>query len=567
MPHALLPRQHERIPAFIAHLESAGVIEEKKIVRLEGRTFTLESHETKDSTLLRFMPLPERDHLDRLYASLDVLPWGIVAVSLEQDDPSIVFCNGRAGVLLDVNYMRMKGMPVSQVFRVGGIDIDLKRHLYESTQTHEDVEMQIDGKSGWARLYFIPYVRSRRYCLIVLEDMTDKKIMEGQYFQAQRLESLGQLAGGVAHDFNNILSIIDGYARMAKKNIPPDVAALTPIENIMKAVQRGSALTSRLLTFGRHKVIKEKTFDMGQVIEDQEPLLRPLMDASISMVLRVENGLMVEGSPDHLCQILFNLCINARDAMPEGGDLIIECLGEKSKRDEEKAVLKVIDSGAGMSTEIKSRIFDPFFTTKEQGKGTGLGLSMVYGLVRDMAGEIDVESHPGKGSIFTVSFPIAGTRAQARAAMDMTVSLRDLKGMTAMVVEDEPDLLGIISGMLEDMGISVLKASNGNEALLLQDSFEGDIDFLLTDVVMPEVNGVKLAEMFRSCRPSSKIMFMSGYPAHGQMARVEVPDDAFLMSKPIDYETLSSMICTMLRGGNDNLREEWGRRTGQWRSA
>ncbi len=447
------------------------------------------------------------------------------------------------------------------MFRAFGVEKDMGDYLEGPETSHYDVEEKKDDRLTWHRFHFIPYGRKINACLVVVEDTSESKIMEGQYFQAQRLESLGQLAGGVAHDFNNILSIIDGYARMAKKHIENRDDTLNYLERIGQAVQRGAALTSQLLTFGRHKIIKDSVVDLGQLVRDQEPLLRPLMDASINLNIRTDDDVFVQVPGDDICQILLNLCINARDAMPDGGNLIVEV----RKSGEEGAVLRVIDTGMGMKSEVKARMFDPFFTTKDQGKGTGLGLSMVYGLVKDMKGDISVLTKEGSGTSITIQLPLSA-RAPDFQEISENEDRGDLNGLTALVAEDEPDLLNILSGTLEDMGVTVIKASNGNEALALQEDYEGGIDFLLTDVVMPDLNGVKLAELFKSVRPESQVMFMSGYPANGDMARVSLPEDALMMPKPIDVNKLVSIIQDMAKAPSD-VKAHWKKITGQWRRA
>jgi two-component system, cell cycle sensor histidine kinase and response regulator CckA len=289
--------------------------------------------------------------------------------------------------------------------------------------------------------------------------------------------------------------------------------------------------------------------------------LLPLMNASIQVLIHAEKNICVEIAPDNIAQILMNLCINARDAMPTGGNIIIEVKQEKTQ-----AVIRVVDTGMGIPEEIQNKIFDPFFTTKDPGKGTGLGLSLVYGLVKGMNGEIHVESKRGIGTIFSISLPTTNKEPDVYSFVENEDGTIQLQGITALIAEDEPELLNLISGMLEEMGAKVLRAQNGNEALLLQEDYEGDIDFLLTDVVMPELNGVKLAELFIACRPESKVMFMSGYPAHGPMAPVQIPDGVMLMPKPIDYSKLSKIITKILKDGNDNFSYNWRALTGQWKT-
>lgn len=501
------------------------------------------------------MPDPQlmESHLRRLSQALDVMPWGIMSVDAREGVQRLVFCNERACALIRRLPADILGSSLEDILRDVGITEDIRIPAIDGERraAHQDFHVRMDGRSCWLRIHIIPAKSPPTCTFLVIEDTTEAKIMEGQYFQAQRLEALGRLAGGVAHDFNNLLSIIDGYARVTKKIVGGNAQVLDYLDHIGKAVQRGASLTGHLLTFGQHNDAADSVIDLGLLVKDQELLLRPLLDASITLTIDARGETPVEASPDTVCQILLNLCINARDAMEGGGRMGIEIM-----RDDERgeAVLRVTDTGCGMSAEIQARIFDPFFTTKEQGKGTGLGLSMVHRLVTDMRGDIAVESAPGQGACFVIRLPLA-TRAALPPSDDvalMETAGRELEGLTALVAEDEPDLLALLSGVMEEMGAKVLRAADGAQALLLQEKYSGRIDFLLTDVVMPDMSGVKLAEIFCACRPQSHILFMSGYPADGQMARVRLPEGSVLMPKPLDFDKLSTAVQTALRGDNDN---------------
>lgn len=389
----------------------------------------------------------------------------------------------------------------------------------------------------------------------ILSDLTDLRLRETQLFQVQKLESLGQLAGGIAHDFNNVLSIVDGYTRLSANALDKDSPVAENLQKVIKAVERGASLTRQLLTFGRHKIVVESIVDLGRFLQDQDMMLRPLLGASYDLVLRTpDQALFVECAPDDIGQIVMNLVINGRDAMETGGRIIVEVkalsreslpsLIPETEKDKSFACLSVTDFGSGMSEEILKKIFDPFFTTKGAGKGTGLGLSIVYGMVRNMKGYIAADSKPGAGTTMNIYIPLTDKRPIAGGEKKISLESGEIRfdGYTALVVEDEPDLLDLVCGMLTRLGMKVLKASNGNQALAVQDEFEGEIDFLITDVVMPEINGVKLAELFLSLRPNTKVTFMSGYPATGELAPVDLPPDAYFMAKPISYETLALML-------------------------
>lgn len=555
-------RKPESHDVFVEILRFSGGADDRHKISLGGCRYEIVSCPFEEKRLLRLVPRTEDEHMIRLSHSLDIMPWGLMTIDTAPGNCKCVFSNAKAEQFLGIEHSKIVGLPVIDILTSFSVTEDVMGYLRGKEITCYDHESKHDGRIIWYRFHFIPYGRRKNYCLIVIEDTTEHKIREGQYFQAQRLEALGQLAGGVAHDFNNILSIIDGYARIGKKASLDRPETVSYFERISQAVQRGSSLTNRLLTFGRHKVIKNGIVDLGQLVQDQESLLRPLIDASISLSITTEEGVLISSPPDNICQILLNLCINSRDAMPDGGTLSIESGKTKYSR----AYLKVSDTGSGIPPEIKSKIFDPFFTTKDQGKGTGLGLSMVYGLVKDMKGEIDVTSKTGEGTTFTIMLPLSEKTLPTSKITEDDNGKIHLDGVTALIAEDEPVLLDLVSDMLEEMGANVLRASNGNQALMLQEDFDGDIDLLLTDVVMPELNGVKLAELFGSVRPESKVMFMSGYPANGQMARVSLPESAFFLSKPIDFQKLGEVLKNMSREPDENLQSRWSALASQWKS-
>lgn len=399
----------------------------------------------------------------------------------------------------------------------------------------------------------------------ILTDVTLLKQRETEFFHSQKLESLGQLAAGVAHDFNNILSIIGGYSMMAKNFVKDhgngDARLGEFLEKINAASERGAGLTRKMLTFSRHKVVTAAVVNVSDVVREQQELLVPLLGVHVSLDVSLpEESMNIKGSADSLGQIVMNLAVNARDAMLNGGDLRIEVASVDAGGlpdnvrpvlgDTEAVVIRVIDDGMGMDRKTLERIFDPFFTTKDQGKGTGLGLSVVYGLVNEMGGVVDVSSVLHEGTTMSCYLPRSQEEVRQISVSDEAdLSTICLDGYTALVAEDEPDLLILVTNMLEDMGLRVIGAENGNKALELADMHEDEIDILLTDVVMPEVNGVKLAELVNALNPDIKVIFMSGYPATGDMAPVELPDDIDFISKPVDYDQLAAMLLSKLREG------------------
>jgi len=366
--------------------------------------------------------------------------------------------------------------------------------------------------------------------------------------QAQKLEALGGFAGGIAHDFNNILSIIEGYAQVALHKGGADAETL---QKILTATQRGAGLTRQLLAFSRQKIGMEQVIDLSSAVAEQEVLLRPLLGANIRLhITPSSQPLYVAAAPDFITQLLLNLALNARDAMPQGGTLGIACklLGGQAR-------LTVADTGTGIPAGILPRIFDPFFTTKPQGAGTGLGLSVVHGIVTQLGGRIRVDNNAGGGARFDIDLPLA-TSAPPAAVTDVPFAHTGLEGCTVLIAEDEPELLSVLGVIFSDYDMKVLTASNGNAALEVQRNFTGDIDFLLTDVIMPGMDGPTLGQQFQRERPSSNIIYMSGYPFMDLRLQTPLPADADFIPKPLRESKILDILRRALERRDARLRSE-----------
>ena len=348
----------------------------------------------------------------------------------------------------------------------------------------------------------------------------DRVHLEAQLRHAQKLEGIGRLAGGVAHDFNNLITIILGYAQVVLEELPPRDPLREVMAEIVKAATHGGSLTRQLLAFSRRQVSQPRDIAMNDVVRDFEKMLKRLIGEDIEMVLSLDpEAGAVRADPYQIEQIIMNLAINARDAMPDGGKLCIETSPFDASAEFARlhaavppgtyVLLSVSDTGTGMAPEVKARAFEPFFTTKEPGKGTGLGLSTVYGIVTQCAGSISVYSEPGHGSTFRMLFPAV----EAAAAVARTsIVPRDCSGHeTILMAEDEGDLRRYVRRILEDKGYQVVEASNGNQALEAARRHPGPIHLLLTDIVMPEMGGVDLVGQFNSLRPHVPVLCMSGY--------------------------------------------------------
>ncbi len=517
-------------------------------------------------------------HLDtmsfQLMQAVQASSSGIVISDPKKEGNPILFANDAFCAFVDSNPddLENEGWDVLTPFFS---DIHEHKIFMSTVQVCSEIELELkdkrDMKDGVIRHYtlvFSPAYHDGALDLFIglLSDITLLKQREAEFFNAQKLESLGKLSAGVAHDFNNILSIITGYCSMMMKRLSSEQTVEQGYLNkIEVATKRGGDLSQRMLAFSSHKVVERVTLDLCDMIVDHIEFLEPLVGASIKIKTtfpseQFDEGICIKGSISSIAQILMNFVINARDAMPNGGDLeiILSCLGENAvpqhvrkrmENVENFVCLSVIDSGTGIDKETMERIFDPFFTTKEQGKGTGLGLSVAYGLVKELEGQVDVISKIGKGTTMSIYLPRCdGEGLKVFSGDVQQPETVRLDGYTALIAEDEPDLLDIVEYMLEDLGMNVLTASDGEEALVLQEEHEGKIDILLTDVLMPGINGVKLAELLTSLRPETKVMFMSGFPASGNMAPVELPQDAVFIAKPIVYEKLVQVLCFILLG-------------------
>jgi PAS domain S-box-containing protein len=395
-------------------------------------------------------------------------------------------------------------------------------------------------------------------------DLTERKkaaeaiaALDAQFRQAQKMEAVGRLAGGVAHDFNNILSVILSYADALMMEHEPGHPSRADVEQILKASERATVLTRQLLMFSRQQVIEPKVLDLNEVISDVQKMLRRLVGEDVALVSRLSSSIgKVRVDRGSIEQVLMNLAVNARDAMPAGGTLTIESsdavldeayvrehLGAKAGR---HVLLAVTDTGTGMDEATQAHVFEPFFTTKERGKGTGLGLSTVFGIVQQSGGRIGFESEPGKGTCFQVYLPVVdaeGVRPSRAPAAPTTPRGSE----TILLVEDDEQLRAVARAVLERGGYRVLVAPDGREALALSEKYPGPIDLLLTDVVMPHLRGPELAGRIAATRPATKILCMSGY-TDDAFRRGELGPGIAFLPKPITPTTLTKKVREVLDG-------------------
>jgi two-component system cell cycle sensor histidine kinase/response regulator CckA len=372
-----------------------------------------------------------------------------------------------------------------------------------------------------------------------VEDISERRAMEQQLRQAQKMEAVGRLAGGIAHDFNNLLGVIIGYGDLALEQANPSSPLHQSVEQVRKAAGKASTLTRQLLAFSRQQVLEVKVLDLNMVVAEMGKMLPRLLgeDIHLEIVLCPVLG-RVKADQGQIEQVIMNLAVNARDAMPEGGRLLIQT-GNASARDAtvlkrppmapgEYVMMSVTDTGMGMDPQTQAHIFEPFFTTKEVGKGTGLGLATVYGFMKQSGGYVFVDSEPGAGSTFTIYLPKVQEETKAPAPAEAAPSRRAAE--TILLVEDEESLRTLTRNLLVDGGYKVLEVSDGNEAIEVARTYEGPIHLLLTDMVMPGMNGQTVAEKLIALRPGTRVVYMSGYTGFSAEGLADL--NAMVIPKP-----------------------------------
>jgi len=376
----------------------------------------------------------------------------------------------------------------------------------------------------------------------IVRDVTEAKRQQAELLTTQKLEAIGQLAGGVAHDFNNLLTVINGYARMLQRKGGADPAKL---EAILQAGERGQRLTKQLLLFSRKQITQLKPLNLNALVLGFLDMLRPLIGADIELKTSLANDLLpILADSGQMEQVLMNLVVNARDAMPDGGTVTITTRNLADAESEFGGVtMAVSDTGMGMSAEVQARIFEPFFTTKDAGKGTGLGLSTSFGIIARCNGKVKVDSAPGQGTTFTIQLPACARANPESEEMSSQAEAAVAAGCgTILLAEDDPTVRGFVLAVLQDRGYQVLAAENGAKALEICSSYKGHIDALMTDVVMPEMNGRTLAEKARLLRPKLRVLFVSGYVDRGLRDEDISRGENVFLEKPFSGEALLKIV-------------------------
>jgi PAS domain S-box-containing protein len=406
--------------------------------------------------------------------------------------------------------------------------------------------------------------------VVTFLDITERRDLEAQFLQSQKMEAVGRLAGGVAHDFNNSLQIILTYAEMLEARLAADPVGLAHDREILAAGRRAASLTRQLLAFSRKQIQRPSVLDLNAVVGDVETVLRRTIGEDIALTIRCMPSLgSIEADRAKIEQVLINLANNARDAMPAGGDLLIAT--SMLHCDEADvpprayiepghyAVLSIRDTGVGMDQKTAARIFEPFFTTKDPGKGTGLGLSTVYGIMKQSRGYVVVDSEEGKGAEFRLYFP---TVERAPERISPRLALQPLRGgrETVLLVEDEGSLRSVVGNALSKNGYAVLDAPDGKSAIELANSFKSPIDLLLTDVILPGLSGRHIAAQLLMSRPAMKVIYMSGYTDEFIADRGIIDPRIILLEKPFSISLLLHNIRQVLNGHStrNELHEDLG---------
>jgi len=480
------------------------------------------------------------------------------------------------GIILECNngMSEISGFAYNELIGMNGLDFisDDTRDLvtqninaayekpYEAKGVRKNGEIfpvRLEGKN-------IPY-KGKNVRVVEFRDLTEnkrvekeKEDLEGQLRQAQKMEAVGRLAGGVAHDFNNMLSVIIGYAGIALKEVDPSQSLYTKLEQIRKAAERSADLTRQLLAFARKQTVAPKVLDLNDSVAGMASMIQRLIGEDIDLTwIPGKMVWSVKVDPSQIDQILANLCVNARDAIVDTGKVIIKtknviideeyCTDHADCIPGEYVVLSVDDNGCGMNSETLENVFEPFFTTKKSGKGTGLGLATVYGVVKQNNGFINVFSKPDQGTRFEIYLPRHQTKTSDLPENELAQPA-EYGHETILLVEDEPEILSMTTEMLEILGYTVMAAGAPGDAIRIAQEYAGEINLLLTDVVMPEMNGRDLAKNIVSFYPNIIRLFMSGYTANVIAHHGVLKEGMNFIQKPFSMEKLAAKVREALDG-------------------
>jgi two-component system, cell cycle sensor histidine kinase and response regulator CckA len=459
-----------------------------------------------------------------------------------------------------VGYSREELMQTTWADITPGDDLALQLPIYERVLAGERNEYTIEKRYIRRDRTFIDVAVSscgvRRedgtpaYFVVLVQDITERKRLESEFLQSQKLESVARMAGGLGHDFNNLLTVISGYSELLLQQDGPDSQMRAALEEVRQAAGSASALTRRLLTFSRKQLLQPKLLDINQVVEDIRPMLKGMLGEDVQLVTLLGSDLgLVKADPGQIQQLIINLAANARDAMPFGGKLLIETVdAEIEPRGSSRhagvapghyVVLTVSDTGHGMDHPTLHHLFEPFFTTKDPERAAGLGLSMVHGIVEQSGGHISVASDPGLGTSFRIYLPrVAGVIVSETPAPRSVAQ----GGETLLIAEDHAPVRHLAALMLRGRGYEVIETGDGQEAMMVIEDPARAVDLLILDAVMPGMSSVDLIEQARAARPDIKVLVMSGYAGDAAVYQRITSMGAPYLEKPFDASTLAAKV-------------------------
>jgi PAS domain S-box-containing protein len=486
------------------------------------------------------------------------------ARALMENAGDAIFVTSEKDVILEINRAgeKLLGLPQSRIVGQHAsqfipekeralLDSDvgqLQRHMLRADGIHVPIELSATlVEAGGERLK-----------IAIVRDVSERNALAAQLRQAQKMEAIGRLAGGVAHDFNNTLSVVISLSELALSDLSPDDPLAADLAEIKKAGENAADLTRQLLAFSRQQGAERRIVVLNDVVRDMERMLRRLIGVDVELSVALASDLFrIHVDVGLLHQVLLNLVVNARDAMPHGGKLTIETLnteiGAAGARQRPGlkpgayVVLRVADTGLGMTEATRARIFEPFFTTKEEGKGTGLGLATVFGIVQQSDGFVAVDSEPGRGTTFEVYLPQTQDRIEEIAPRKLAKARRGSE--TVLLVDDEDQVRAAVRNILRRDGYEVIEAHNAGEALLSCEKHGGPIHLLLTDVVLPQMSGPELAKRLRESRPALKVLCMSGYTDDRLTRHGLLGSELAFLQKPLTVESLTRKVREVLDSG------------------
>ena len=431
-----------------------------------------------------------------------------------------------------------------EIFREEIAELDRTNSLYKAEfQAHT-----ISGEERTVSMIVSVAASPEDWSRVIVSffDITDRRRLDEEVLQSQKLESLGRLAGGIAHDFNNLLMVVLGYADLLLSEAAGHDVLTRGLAEIKSAGERGAELTAQLLAFSRKQIAQPRSLSLNRLIRESHGMLQRVIGEDIRLEIELApNAWNIKADRGQLHQVLMNLVVNGREAMPAGGTLSIATRNVPGERGGEYLLLEVRDTGIGMDEPTRRHIFEPFFTTKGRGKGTGLGMATVFGAVAQAGGHISVESEPGEGATFRLFFPRDSASSGAEAFARETAALSGLRGRV-LVVEDQAEVRAVTCMILRKLGLEVVEAHSGEAALELARTDQGAIDLLLTDVIMPGMNGRDLASRFVTQRPAAKVIFMSGYTDRIMSPDGLLDSSVAFLQKPFQPDELARMVARAL---------------------